>query len=55
MRSYWYLVSLLLIGCAQLRIALLGKAWPLEVYDALCSADDYPQVKWEWGRCALYR
>ena len=42
-------------GCAQPHIALLRNAWPLEVYDALCSPDDYRLVKCEWGRCTINR
>jgi len=42
-------------GCVQPNIALLRNAWPLEVYDAVCSQDDYQLVKCEWGRCAIKR
>ncbi|WP_320822548.1 hypothetical protein [Reinekea sp.] len=42
-------------GCVQPNIALLRNAWPLEVYDALCSQDDYQLVSCEWGRCAIKR
>jgi hypothetical protein len=42
-------------GCSQPSIALLRNAWPLEVYDAVCSQDDYQLIRCEWGRCAINR
>ncbi|ATX76691.1 MAG: hypothetical protein MUQ43_09970 [Reinekea forsetii] len=48
MKRYWYLVS-------QPSIALLRNAWPVEVYAAFCSQDDYQLIRCEWGRCAINR
>lgn len=94
MKRYWYLLSLVLFGCAGLPpqsdaihhalvtdlalrqaadfclaaddgvdITAIGErarwwtrnAWPLEVYDAVCSQDDYQLIRCEWGRCAINR
>lgn len=38
-------------GCSQPEIALLRNAWPLEVYDAVCSDQSYYLIQCEWGRC----
>ena len=42
-------------GCSEPNLALLRNSWPLEVYDSICSADDYVLVTCHWGRCEIKR
>ena len=42
-------------GCSDPKVALLRNSWPIEVYDAVCSQQDYMLVKCEWGRCEVKR
>ncbi len=42
-------------GCSQPSISMLRNSWPLEVYDSVCSEDDYLLVKCLWGRCEVKR
>jgi hypothetical protein len=42
-------------GCSSPNIALLRNSWPIEIYDAVCSQQDYMLVKCEWGRCEVKR
>ncbi|MDX1472718.1 MAG: hypothetical protein R3309_01040 [Reinekea sp.] len=42
-------------GCSKPNVALLRNSWPLEVYDAVCTPQDYLLVKCEWGRCDVKR
>lgn len=42
-------------GCRQANIALLRNSWPLEVYDAVCTPEDYKIVQCQWGRCEVKR
>lgn len=45
--------SLQQVGCSKPNLALIRNNWPLEVYDATCSNNDYFLVKCEWGRCLV--
>ena len=42
-------------GCDRPQISMLRNAWPLEVYDAVCSDSTYILVQCEWGRCDVRR
>lgn len=39
------------LGCDRPQISMLRNAWPLEVYDAVCSDQSYLLIQCEWGRC----
>lgn len=43
------------LGCNQPQISMLRNAWPLEVYDAVCSDSTYLLIQCEWGRCETRR
>lgn len=45
--------SLQTVGCKNPNLALIRNSWPLEVYDATCSNEEYFLVKCEWGRCQV--
>ena len=40
-------------GCGEPTISMLRNSWPLEVYDAVCEADNYRLVECVWGRCEV--
>jgi hypothetical protein len=42
-------------GCSAPNISMLRNSWPIEVYDAACSANEYLIVKCEWGQCDVKR
>lgn len=42
-------------GCGSPNISMLRNSWPIEVYDAACSASEYLIVKCEWGQCEVKR